>query len=95
MYQLWRERNSERARGGVRDTVNPQSELSPLNLRNSWIPSASLYTSNRVFIVASLALEEGYFYSLQDDAGFQRDRKTKVVGQWYNGAIWRTYVYLF
>lgn len=63
--------------GEVRDAVNPQSELSPLNLHNSWIPSPSLYlclsanTFNSVFIVASLAQTEGYFYSLEDDVSFQ------------------------
>lgn len=78
-----------------------QSELSPFNLHNSWIPSASLCvclsanTSNSLFIVASLAQEEGYFYSLQNDVSFQWDGKTKVVGQWYNVAIWQASVYLF
>lgn len=53
----------------VRDTVDPQSELSTLNLRNSWVPSA-LRLSNSMSVVAS-ARKDGCFYSLQDDVSCQ------------------------
>lgn len=53
----------------VRDTVDLQSELSPLNLRNSWIPSA-LRLSTSASVVAP-ARKDGCFYSLQDDVSCQ------------------------